>query len=406
VRPVLRPIVWLLGALLATATLLACEGCRSQGVDDRGADSEVVRRPAAACQPGTPRVLASGGRGPVALSAGPDGVALAFERPTDGGATELVYVELGDGFAVRAEAALQAPTADPLLAEALARSRGGTVTAVGRPPAGRRAYLFSRQASEPFTLLETPELGHLDRRVGVVLVPAPAGDGDIQVLTHVSGASEIEVGQLEGSRLVTRSLHVGLSTAPPAAVASPSGGLAIVTSERLDDGGRVLRLREANADGLSGPDIRLATPAEERRPEQLAIGFAGGRYEVAWLERSGLDATLHRASVDVQSLEVTLGAGVRPDTPDATFSHLALATDEQRTWVAWVESTPAGDFVELRIEGGPAPQPQRFRVHERWAGRLVGLALGTSGRNAWIAWRELAEGETDGDVLAVSVECR
>jgi hypothetical protein len=391
-------------ALTAVLMLIACDSC-GPTAEPVGVDVPAPADGGDACRFGAATSLAGGfGAGPVVATA-QDGelLVLAGGRPEGDGQLQLLRYGL-DLQPLGTAVTLAVEEAGSLLPEALAVDRR-TVVAVARQRSGRRAYVLSSTDGGPFQAVEPPQISSLDRRAIVVLIEPQAGGG-IQMVSHLSGQAEVEVGRLAGELAVTRRLHVPPALVGPVATSTASGGLALLAVEPTAAEGRVARLRLVAADAAPERDVVITEVSEGERIVSLEAGHGGHRYWTIWLTRSGGVTRLESAWVDAESLGIFRLPAIQPTTPEATIAAFsATARPSGGVLVAWSErldgrsrlvyaavgadGTVDEPRVAAQVEGGRAAEPSLVDVE----GQLV------------LLWREVPFEAEAGSLQAALFGC-
>jgi hypothetical protein len=394
----------LLAVILATGqVLLACDGCG--GPSPTETVVEIISPPPLCRTLQIASFADSAGQGPVRAVVGPDGLALLHRGTSDQDEAlyfstfDLALQPIGQPLSIEPE------TAGRLIPEALAIDRNA-VAAVGRQEGGRAAYLLSRLGDGAFTVVETPRLASLDRRVSVRLIE-PRSGGGIQVATHISGETRVSVGRLAGGMLVTRDLELARLLAPPEAVSAPGGALALLTAERLPDGRRTISLREVDPDATPSRTTLIAELGPGEHVEQLALQARDERYVAHWLVSTPNGTSIERAFIDEETLEATRIASVSATQPGGRIIDFAEGLLNEWPAVVWVEANGGTTLLSVQFDDEDATpeETRRAVVATMERADIQGLQLLQLGERHLLLWRQVAAGEIVGDVRWSWFEC-
>ena len=387
-------------ALIAVTSLLACEACPRTGPESTVRDEPVDSGPTLCTLDRVRPLPASRGHGPVFAVATEAGVGVLLNGGTT--ETELSFAELSTpALEPILSSELRADDTGPLLAQAIGRS-GSSIAAVGQQEGGRRSYYFSRASGGAFAQVEAPSQSVLSRRTQVRLVAPRVGAG-IQVISHVSGATEIRVGRLAGGLLVMRPIEVPQQIASPAGSAGPAGGLVLFGAERIADGERRLVVREVAADGTVLRASTVAQIAPGQRVDQLQITWVENQYWVAWQVWEGSFARYDLGIVDETTLVATLLDPIVAGDGSSVIS-LALMAQADHTTLVWTEGGAGDKQLMVAVDRGVAPREVES-IRSLADGNADGLTLVPVGSNLAIFWRQVANGDSDGPVVAGILSC-
>ena len=391
------------GMWIGLTFLFACQGCPRTPTDD--ATNREVQEIEATCSVVNAReVPQSIGRGPIVVDQNADGTWLLAQSDLPGGRLTLANFR-EDSVHPATRQTVGERSLGPLHAGAIAASRSNVVLA-GLQEGGRRVYLFNRSEDGEFALIESASPTVLGQRTNVALITPRAGAG-IQVLSHLSGTTEIEVGRIAGGLVVTRSFDVPTQLAVPAATSTPTGGLMVVSLERLQDGTRNITAREVAPEGAVLRTLTVWSVPVTQRVDRLAVSESEGRYRIRWRSTDSSPAQvgrshIGRATLDEVSSEVVVLNPVETDQGQVTFlSHLSAA---DRLLSVWSIKRDTGSTLVLGSEseeGNLVPISQLDLD-----GQLIeSLHASTHADSAVLYWRQLALGADVGPVMTAEISC-
>lgn len=392
-------VVW-----IGLTFLFACQACPRTPTDD--ATSREVQEAEPVCRVVNAReVPQSYGRGPIAVGANAEGTWLLAQSDLPGG--RLTLSNFQDGSLQPAtRQTVGERSLGPLHAGAIAVSRSNIVLA-GLQEGGRRAYLFNRSPEGEFALVESASRTVLGQRTNVGLITPRAGAG-IQVLNHLSGTTTIDVGRIAGGLVVTRSFDVPTQLAVPVATSTPTGGLLVVSLERLQDGSRNITAREVAPEGAVLGALEVWSVPGTQRIDRLAVDHSEGHYRISWRSTDSANSAqvgrsaIGRATIDEVSSTIQILNPVVADQGHVTsLRHLLWP---ERSLSAWSVARDSGSSLLLGSESEEGNLVAISQID--FDGQLIeSLQASTGTGSPELYWRQLALGADGGPIMTADVTC-